>query len=98
MGDRIGLKFRDDSGEESDIIVHSHWMGRDLLKLAQQFYRECPDSVKNAYVDEVTATFMLWMGNRVNDIFNIDIDLQTDDSDCEDNGVWTMNMKDGTVE
>lgn len=95
MGDRIGLKFRDDNGEESDIIIHSHWMGRGLLKLAQEFYKECDDDTKEAWVGTVIARFMFWSASKF--IGYPDIDLQTEDDDCEDNGVWVMNMKTGVL-
>ena len=98
MGDRIGLVFRDADGEESDIIIHSHWMGRDLLKLAQRFYKDCSDTIRSAWVGEVTARFMLWLGKIYSEfIDDLDIDLQTEDDDCEDNGVWVMDMKTGMV-
>lgn len=98
MGDRIGLKFRDEMGEESDIIIHSHWMGRDLLKMAQEFYKECDDDTKTEWVGTVTARFIFWMANKfVNYTGYPDIDLQTEDDDCEDNGVWVMDMTTGMI-
>lgn len=98
MGDRIGLVFRDENGEESDIIIHSHWMGRDLLKLAQRFYKECSDETKEAYCGTVTARFMLWLGiTQCEHVDDLDIDLQTEDDDCEDNGIWVMDMKTGMI-
>ncbi len=98
MGDRIGLMFRDEDGEESDIIIHSHWMGRGLLELAQEFYKECDDDTKEAWVGTVIARFMFWVSSRfLNLEGHPDIDLQTEDDDCEDNGVWVMDMKTGVI-
>ena len=97
MGNRIGLVFKDDM-EECDIILHSHWMGRDLLKLAQQFYKEMPDHVRSEPCTYVTARFLLWLGTIFKHQINeLDIEVQTTDDDCEDNGVWVMDMTTGII-
>lgn len=98
MGDRIGLIFRDSMGDDNGIIIHSHWMGRELLKLAQRFYKECSDETKEACCDTVTARFMLWLGiTQCKHVDDLDIDIQPHDDDCEDNGVWVMDMGTGLI-
>lgn len=98
MGDRIGLIFRDSSGEKSDVIVHSHWMGRRLLKYAQAFYKDASDTIRDDDCRTITAKFLLWFGKTVDiDIKDIDIDVQTEDDDCEDNGIWVMDMGTGMI-
>ena len=104
MGDRIGLRFKDEFGEVSEILIHSHWMGRDLLKDAQYYHQQIPESMKHDDCDTAIAKFLIWIGMNFGDtdtgyelLENISINVQTDEDDCEDNGIWTLNLADGTI-
>lgn len=94
MGDRIGMYVRDANGEESDIIIHSHWMGRDLIKLGQIYLKERGHIIENKSCERITYDFIWWIGLRQMDT---DIDLQTYDDDCEDNGVFCMNIEEMVI-
>lgn len=100
MGDRIGLKVIDKDGwGDCDVVIHSHWMGRDLLKLAQRFMNEMKDDEGFMGDDakdpaRIIACFIMWIGK--NDIKN-DITIEDNEDDCEDNGIFIMNFQEMTV-
>lgn len=95
MGDRIGLCVRDCNGETSSVIIHSHWMGRDLLKLAQEYMKGKKESGTNTQdVGEIIVDFIVWL--TVNGIDH-DITIEDNEDDCEDNGIFEMNFQDMTV-
>ena len=95
MGDRIGLCVRDCNGETSSVIIHSHWMGKDLLKYVQQFMKDMKDSgTDKEWVGEIITHFIIWL--TVNNIDH-DITIEDNEDDCEDNGIFEMNFQDMTV-
>lgn len=94
MGDRIGLCVRDRDGEESEIIIHSHWMGRELIALAQKYLKQRKHIIKNENCDRVLYDFIWWIGfNQM----ETDIDLTIYDDDCGDNGIFWIDLKEMTV-
>lgn len=94
MGDRIGMYVRDTDGEESEIIIHSHWMGRDLIKLGQKYLKERGNIIEKESCDRITYDFIWWIGTNQ---IETDIDLQTCDDDCEDNGVFCMDIEEMVI-
>lgn len=98
MGDRIGIQFVDEDGDES-VVLHSHWMGRALLVLAQQWlqsFGEGSDRPSKMYCNEAAAHFLMWVG-ATEGIVDIDIQDQDDYGDTEDNGVFIVNLVDKVV-
>lgn len=95
MGDRIGIRFTDDLGNES-VVVHSHWMGRDLLKCLQRFTWEMGDELKkDSCVESVCAKFLMWYGSKYG--ISDDLDVQDCEDDCEDNGIFVLNIDTGII-
>ena len=94
MGDRIGLLMKDKYGDISDIIIHSHWMGRELITLAQKYLKQRQQVVKDEMCDRLVYDFVWWLG--VSQI-ETDIDLRTDDDDCEDHGTWILDVAEGVI-
>ena len=89
-----------DGWDDCSVVIHSHWMGRGLLKLAQRFMKEMKDNKE--FMDDdakspsrIIACFMMWIGK--NEIEN-DITIEDNDDDCEDNGIFIMNFKDMVIE
>ena len=104
MGDRIGLRFKDESGEVSDILIHSHWLGRDLIKDAQYYYQQIPKSMRHDDCNTAIAKFLMWIGMNFGEddagyklLEKADLNVQTDEDDCEDNGIWTLDLSDGSI-
>lgn len=98
MGDRIGIQIVDKDGDCNDITIHSHYMGRSLLALAQRFMNEVKDNDRfmreDCYVGRIITSFITWLAD--NGIEN-DITIEDNEDDCEDNGIFIMNFQEMTV-
>lgn len=98
MGDRIGIQVVDIDGDSSDITIHSHWMGRELLALAQRFMNEMKDDAafmrNDCYVGRIIARFVMWLGMNAE---GNDVTIEDNEDDCEDNGIFIMNFEEMTV-
>lgn len=95
MGDRIGIQFHDDTTDET-YILHSHWLGRSLLKAVQIWLREEEwDEIKGITAGQAIVGFIQWY--TANYGLTDDLNIQTEDDDCEDNGVFVVDLNDGTV-
>lgn len=99
MGNRIGIKVIDKYGDGSDVVIHSHYMGRALLVYAQKFMNEMRDN--EAFMEDdcggvgrIIMCFISWiaMGEIPNDIT-----IEDNEDDCEDNGIFTMDFREMTV-
>ena len=88
------MYVKDANGWECEIIIHSHWMGTELIKLGQKYLKQRGHIIENEDCYRITYDFIWWLG--LNQI-DTDIDLQTGDDDCEDNGVFCMNIQEMTV-
>lgn len=96
MGDRIGIQFINENCDDS-VVIHSHWMGRSLLVLVQEFIKDIPET-EDIDPSTAVAKFLMWVGKEYG--LDHDIDVQDSDcyDDCEDNGVFTMNLKTKIIE
>ena len=98
MGDRIGIQVVDKDGDSSDVVIHSHWMGRELLALAQKFMNEMKDNASfmrdDCYVGRIIAQFVMWLGKNAE---GNDVTIEDNEDDCEDNGIFVMNFEEMTV-
>ena len=97
MGDRIGIQFVNENCDDS-IVIHSHWMGRRLLILAQEFMKDYELGLEDLHPSEAVAKFLMWFGMK----YGVSDAIDTQDSDCyddcEDNGVFTINLKTKMIE
>ena len=96
MGDRIGLEFVDGIGNSS-VVIHSHWMGRELLVAAQKFVKDMSDELSKMSYDEAPARFLMWYGETFGIANTIDLQDSEQYDDCEDNGVFTVDLETGLI-
>lgn len=70
MGDRSGVIFVDETGEESVVLV-DHWGGTQLHELAGEFVRERAKlNIERGDVQEAMADFVQWYLNKTEQITN----------------------------
>ena len=96
MGDRIGLQFLDEDGRTS-YVLHSHWAGRDALIAVQRWMQDTREQTKGMYCNEALCHFLQWCGGHCNSYWDFDIQGEEDYDDCEDNGVFMVDLKEGYV-
>ena len=102
MGDRIGISIMDKDGETSSIIIQSHYLGRRLLKYAQQFMNEKKKDKEfmqnDCYIHRLLFLFTAWLYEKDCDEEEHDLCIQLDEEgDVEDNGIFEMNFQEMTV-
>lgn len=92
MGDRIGVIFVDGYMDDSPVL-HSHWMGRELVRAVQLWMKDTDTS--KMIPGEALVNFIGWYAVKYG--IPTQMDIQSDDDDCEDNGVFTVDLPSGTI-
>ena len=92
MGDRIGVVFQSEYYEDSPVL-HSHWMGRELTKAVQLWMKTVDTS--DMVPGEAMVKFIAWYAIEYG--IPSELDIQTHEDDCEDNGIFYADLDNGTV-